>query len=88
MPGTSIKKKFKKTKTNKQNSLLMELISKFRRFQNIENKYWIVQQVKILIFVWQHFTGSEVNTLLKSNMFQKKKIKISIENNSSPLLKI
>ena len=65
----------------------MKLISKFR-FQNVENKYWIVQQVKMLIFVWQHFTGSEVNTLLRSNMFQKKKIKISIENNYSPLLKI
>ena len=32
IPGTSIKKKFKKTKTNKKNPLLMKLISKFRRF--------------------------------------------------------
>lgn len=67
----------------------MKLISKFRKFQTIENKYWIVQQVKILIFFFrQHFTGLEVNTLLKSNMFLKKKINISIENNSSPLLKV
>lgn len=50
-----LKKKKKKKKLClahllKNNSLLMKLISKFRKFQTIENKYWIVQQVKILIF--------------------------------------
>lgn len=56
----------------------MNSLSRIRSFWNIENKYYIVQQMKIPLF-GQHVTASEANFHLECSIFNKEK-KINTEN--------